>query len=187
MGLYINSEDVKIRLSGKVRVMDNPDPDSGAMSLLLLNKLIVEAEGAVELDLSERYNVPFTTRDDRGFEELPESPTKNYIKTLCELKAVLRVLETDFGSGAIDADDYMKRLSSRYSSMVNSLLDRRGKDEDHNQFRKPPLKDLKLSYHNKEADDGFRGMVMNTSEGSPYASEQINDPGANWYNLGDIW
>lgn len=182
MGLYISSNDVKVRLDGKVRFEANPDTDSGAMSEALLNRLINEAEGDVELDLSERYHTPFKSISGGDFATLPDRPTKEYLRTMCELKAVIRVLETDFGSGAVDAESYMKNLRSRYDKMYNKLIDRRGDDEDQNQFRKPPLPGLMLNYHNDQADDGYRGMVCNTSDSEPYAPGQINDPSATWFN-----
>lgn len=189
MGLYISNEDVKLRVRGKVRVKDNPEEDDGAMPTQLLSQLIAEAESDVEIDLSERYHAPFSTRSDGDFSLLPERPTKQYLRSLCILKSVIKVLETDFGSGAIDADDYVKRLQSRYDKMLQKQMKRRNDDEDHNQFLFPPLLELKLSYHNSEGDDGFRGMVINTSDYSPYASDQINDPSQGFFNatIDDLW
>lgn len=183
MGLYINNEDVKSRVRGKIRFKVNPDYDDGAMSESLLTTLIAEAESDVEFDMSQRYAVPFQTHDCLDFSNLPERPTKQYIRTLCILKSVLRILETDFGSGAIDSDDYVTKTQNRYNSMLSRNMSRRNKDEDQNQFLHPPLKELKLSYHNDQADDGYRGMVMNTSDKRPYAPDQINSPRDTWFNI----
>lgn len=183
MGLYITNDDVKARVRGKIRFKINPDEDDGAMAESLLTHLIAEAESDVEFDMSQRYAVPFQTHECQPFSELPERPTKQYIRTLCTLKSVLRVLETDFGSGAIDADDYVKRIQKRYDDMLGRNMSRRGGDEDQNQYLHPPLSGLKISYHNELADDGYRGMVMNTSDKRAYAPDQINSPRDTWFNI----
>lgn len=183
MGLYIRSMDVRVRLVGKVRFTESMDDETDKMPLALLRRLILEAEGQVEYDLSERYATPLQTVDGQPFAHLPERPTKEYLRTLCELKAVERVLETDFGRGAIKADDFYKNTKERYSDMLNKILDRRSEDEGQNQFRKPPLPGLRLNYFNQAADDGWRGMVMNTSSGNDYASKQVNDPSKSWWNV----
>lgn len=181
MGIYIREIDVEDRVRGKVRFTDDPDSED-KMSRRLLRRLIAEAEGQVELDLSPRYAAPFQTRDGQPFSSLPERPTKEYIRTMCELQAVLRVLETDFGTGAINSEDYVKKTQERYTSMVDRLIKLR-MDDYQNQWLYPPLPSLRLNTHNTEADDGFRGMVINTSEGIDYASQQINDPSLTWWNV----
>ena len=183
--LYIKSDDVKVRVVGKVRFTDDPNDESGKMPIKLLDRLIAEAEGQVESDLSQRYAAPFQTADGTAFANLPERPTKEIIRTLCELKAVMRVLETEFGAvGPIDGDKYYLNVKSRYKTVLESLL-----EITPGTFRmwvKPPLPSLRLNAHNTEADDGYAGQIFNTSVGDgDYPRKQINDPSENFWN-GDI-
>lgn len=160
MPLYIKFEDVRLRLVGKVRFTDDPE-DENKMSKSLATRLIDEAEGQVELDLSPRYAAPFRNTDDRDFSTIPDRPTKNILRMLCELKACIRILETDFGSGtAVDAAKYIKSLADRYKDVINNnVLAKPGKDyEATRQWSFPPLPNLKKNYQNTEADDGFAGI-----------------------------
>ena len=178
MGLYISLEDVRLRLIGKVRFTDS-ETDENKMPETLANRLIAEAEGQVEYDLSPRYLAPFQTDAGESFAKLPERPTKNFLRTMCELMACIRILETDFGSGtAIDGEKYAEKLRARYDMMVRDLLLRKtdGGTEALG-FARPPLTGLKLNYMNELADDGFMGSVLVTSRGDgAYPAIQINDP-----------
>lgn len=184
MGLYVKFEDIRIRLIGKVRFTSNLD-DENKMSETLANRLISEAEGQVELDLSPRYAAPFQGVQGEPFNELPERPTRNYLRTLCELMSCVRILETDFGAGTVvDAEKYKKSIEDRYKEMVKSLLVRKtdGGTEALG-FAKPPLTGLRLNYMNEMADDGFMGQVLSTSQGDgAYPQKQINDPSENFWN-----
>ena len=185
--LYTRVQEVKNRLKGKVSFTDQPD-DETAMSEQLLRRLIAEAEGEVEYDLSPRYGAPFTTINSESFEKLPERPTKELIRTLCELKSVIRVLETDFGmsGGAVDSKDYTEKSQTRYDNVVGKLTERRSKDDDQNQWKYPPLPGLALNYFNTEADDGFRGMILVTNDGHnsmDFPSRRINSPDESFFTV----
>lgn len=182
MGLYINNQNVIDLLRGKVRFSDDSE-DENIMTKRALNLLVAQAEGQVEMDLSVRYEMPFQGPSGQPFSTLQERPTKQYIRALCEIMSVLRVLETDFGRGAIDSDDYVEKLQKRYDSMVEKLMKERPNTEGQNQFLHPPLPGLRKAYFNTEADDGFRGMIINTSDAAPYAQGQINDPAKTWWNV----
>lgn len=184
-GLYISDEDVKVRLVGKVRFTEDLD-DENRMSITLLRRLINEAEGQVEMDLSPRYEIPFQTKEGTAFKFLPERPTKNVLRTLCEIQSVIMVLETDFGRGAItDASKYAEAFRTRYTRMIKDLLGKKnmnGEEQAGWGNAKPPLPGLKLSYMNMEADDGFGGQILSTNNcHSDYAAGQINDPGASFW------
>lgn len=180
MGLYCKEEDVKVRLIGKVRFTDDED-DENKMSNKLLRRLIKEAESAVEMDLSPRYMAPFQTTAGERFDKLPDRPTKEYIRTMCELKAVIRVLETDFGSGsAADATKYTQRQQGRYNSMADKLIK---KEKGFRQWKFPPLPEIRLNFHNIEADDGYAGQILVTGQGDgDFPQSQINDPSENYWN-----
>lgn len=185
MGLYISEEDVKIRLIGKVRFTDDFEAKNAGMHVLLLRRLISEAEGEVEQNLSPRYETPFQTDSGDAFSKLPERPTKNILRTLCELQACMRVLETDFGSGSVvNGDKYAEKLKKRYDEIIKNLLLRKGgKDDEMTGWRFPPLTGLKLAYFNQSADDGYAGMVMVTSRGhGDEPARHINDPEETWTN-----
>lgn len=184
MGLYVSFEDVRIRLIGKVRFTES-ESDENKMQVTLANRLIAEAEGQVELDLSPRYAAPFQTDQGLAFANLPERPTRNILRTLCELMSCIRIMETDFGSGTIvEAEKYISKLRDRYTSIVKDLLIRKTDGGTEAQgFAKPPLTGLKLNYMNELADDGFMGSVLSTSQGDGnFPRAQINDPSENFWN-----
>lgn len=184
MGLYIKEDDVKVRLLGKVKFTD-VESDQNAMQIKLLRRLIEEAEGEVEFDLSPRYETPFVTITGDKFEKLPARPTREILRTLCELKSCIRVLETDFGRGtSINGTAYSESLQKRYDAILEKVMARKEEDSGTG-WKYPPLLDLKRNYFNTEADDGFQGMVISTSnrgERDSYPYETINDPSSNWYN-----
>lgn len=182
MPRYIKFEDVEARVRGKVRFADEPD-DENAMSRQLAIRLIDEAEAQVEYDLSDRYDAPFRNVDDNRYDTLPASPTRHYLKTLCELLAVVRIVETDFGAGSsVDAEKYCKAQMKRYDDMVKRLLDKRS-DATPGQWAKPPLPKLALSASNAQADDGFHGTILSTSQGDgAFPQKQITDPSESFIN-----
>lgn len=190
MPMYITFEDVRVRLIGKVRFTDVPSEEN-KMIKTLAERLIDEAEGVVELDLSPRYFAPFTS-EGGDYASVPARPTGEVIKTLCELKSVIRILETDFGSGtAVNGDKYKEGLEKRYKEMVDRLLAKRKDGAVESQgWMYPPLPGLKLNYMGELSDDGFFGRVLIAS-GSPsqgYAAGQVNDPGLTFYNGWDtLW
>ena len=181
MGKYIITTDVQIRLIGKVEFTSDPN-DVNKMQTALLNRLISEAEGQVEYDLSPRYATPFTTIGGQEFKQfLKESPTNDSIRTLCELQSVIRVLETDFGRGTVvDSDKYNERLEKRYQGMVDRFLSKKKNGQG---WAYPPLPNLALAYFNTEADDGYMGQVLVTSSGlGDFPLQRINDPSTNFFN-----
>lgn len=185
MGLYITLEDVKVRLAKKVRFTENPDHDDDAMPVALAKRLINEAEGQVEQVLSQRYAAPFQTQAGQPFRCLPERPTKEILRTLCELKAVMRILETDFGSGtAVDGSKYMENLEKRYKAIVEELLERKEDDvKSYINWKRPPLPGLMLAAHNELTDDGYSGEVVHVTDGrGGYAADQVNDPSQSFWH-----
>lgn len=183
MGKYIGLEALKIRLAGKVRFTEDPDNQPDRMPVSLANRLISEAEGHVEYDLSPRYEAPFQTDAGLAFDKLPDRPTKETLRTMCELQAVLRVLETDFGSGsAVNAKAYTESLEKRYGKMVERILEKR---KEHSQVWKyPPLPCLRLAYFNEAGDTGYTGQVIvtNVTGDGGYPAKQINDPSEDFLN-----
>lgn len=182
MGKYIANDDVKIRLKGKVRFTTDPE-DENKMGEDLLTRLVVEAEAHVEHDLSQRYAAPFVTKDDGTFKTLPDL-TRNYIRTMCELQAVLRVLETDFGAGSeVDAEKYSRTQEKRYEKMRAKLMERKQFKGDDSGWLYPPLPELKFNYMNTETDDGYYGQVLSTSSGDGgFPADRINDPSESFIN-----
>lgn len=181
MARYIDFEAVRVRLIGKVRFTED-ETDENKMQIKLAKRLINEAEGSVEYDLSPRYYTPFQTESEGAFSSLPERPTKEYLRTLCELKSCIRILETDFGSGtAVDGEKYAASISKRYQKMVDQLLEKKG--DNQLGWKYPPLTGLRLAYFNETADDGYAGAILTTSQGDgSYPMKQINDPSESWLN-----
>ena len=180
-----------MRLRGKVKTTFTPDEEPDRMPLLLLNRLINEAEGQVEMELSTRYLAPFQTVRCQDFSQLPERPTKEVIRTLCELLAVIRVLETDFGRGSsVDSSKYSDSCQKRYNMILYGDSDKRipgllsVREDTFNIFSLPPLPGLKSNYQMAAVDTGFAGYIDRSDdyhhEGS--AAEQINDPFESYWN-----
>jgi hypothetical protein len=182
MGLYISEDDVKIRLVGKIRFTDDLE-DENKMPIALLRRLISEAEGHVEYDMSPRYEAPFVTDAGDAFKKLPERPTKETIRTMCELQSVIRVLETDFGRGtAVNGDEYAQKMRDRYQVMLDRIM--KYKDGIGSGWFYPPLPGLKRAYHNTEADDGYSGMVVNSTTGiGDYPADRLDNPEQNYWSI----
>jgi hypothetical protein len=181
MGQYIRDQDVIIRLHGKVRFTEDLTEEN-KMPIVLLRRLISEAEGEVEQDLSPRYAAPFHDKDGLSFAALPDRPTKELLRTLCELAAVARVLETDFGRGsATEGDKYAASQRKRYEQLVAKHLEVR--DGQYLHWVYPPLPGLAVNYQNT-SDDGFQGEIIVTSQfgdRASYPSKQINDPSMTFF------
>lgn len=194
MALYISGPDVEVRLIGKVRFTDDEE-DENRFPRRLLNRIIDESEGRVEMDLSPRYEVPFQSIDGGAFKtSVPARPTGNIIRTLCELQSVILILETDFGRGTVvDAAKYAEAFAKRYKSMIDDLLAKKrfqGEEQGGLGWAKPPLTGLMLGYFNTESDDGFAGMVLSTSQnpGGGYPAQQINNPADSfWTGYANPW
>lgn len=191
MGRYINSESVIVRLRGKVKVTSDPEAEPDRLPLLLLNRLINEAEGAVEQDLSTRYAAPFVTIDGQPFAALPERPTREILRTLCELLSVIRVLETDFGRGSgLDGMKYADSCQKRYDTMLygDEKSGRPGlisiRENSYNTFRTPPLPGLQSNFQVSQVDTGFAGFFGRSDDHGVggYPVDQINDPSQNFWN-----
>lgn len=186
MAKYINFEDVRVRVQGKVRFADDTTKaeSEGKMPRALANRLIDEAEGQVEMDLSPRYFAPFQHLTTGTYKALPDV-TKNIIRTLCELMACIRFLETDFGQGtAVEGAKYTTALEKRYNKMLEKNVLAKPKDmETSKQWSFPPLPMLKKNYFNTEADNGYVGTILHSTSGDGgYAEKQVNDPGENWFS-----
>lgn len=182
---YTDFEAVRLRLIGKVKFTADEE-DENKMYIPLATRLIEEAEGQVEQDLSPRYMAPFQQDDGGAFSGVPARPTSEIIKTLCELQSVIRILETDFGSGtAVQGEKYRESVQKRYAKMVEDLIAKRKDGAVESQgYRYPPLPGLRLNYMNTEADDGYMGSVIvaNGSDSQGYAHGQVNDPSRNFWN-----
>lgn len=186
MGLYCRFEDVRLRVVGKVRFTEDPElaGEGNKMPIALANRLILEAEGQVETDLSPRYMTPFQTTEGAAYSRLPVRPTQEVLRTLCEIQSVIRVLETDFGSGTVvDADKYCGKLKERYDATVKKLLET--KDESYMNRFIPPLPGLRLAFHNEGGDDGFSGTIfhINSDNQADFASRRINNPSETYWNV----
>lgn len=181
--IYTTFDAVALRLIGKVRFTRDVNNEN-KMPVPLAERLISEAEGQVEFDLSPRYFAPFQTADGQPFRNLPARPTSEILSTLCELMAVTRILETDFGRGsAANGDNYAKEIKARYEKMLTPILAKR--DEGLG-WKYPPMPGLMLNYQNNVGDDGFMGSVIvasgRDSQGQGYPKHAINDPSKNFWN-----
>lgn len=182
--IYTTVSSVKIRLTNKVQFQTDPNVCiEGQIPNELLGQLIVDAETEVEQDLRSRYAIPFRSKTTGDFEGLPDH-SKRALRIAVDLKAVTKILETDFGSGThINAEDYFKTSEEHYEKQIMKLLgrDQIGQNDKIDRFKySPPLDDVLLAKSNSAADDGFRGTIINTDasthDAASYAANQINNP-----------
>lgn len=182
--IYTTIDNVKVRLANKVQFQSNSSyVQDGEIPDSLLTQLIVDSETEVEQDLRSRYAVPFRSKRTGTWMGLPDH-SQRALRTSIDIKCVINILDTDFGRGThINADSYKQNLEKHYEIYIKKLLGRdfEGDNEKRDRFRfSPPLDDLMLSYTNQKADDGFKGMILNTDEdrhnAESYARDQINNP-----------
>jgi hypothetical protein len=185
MGQYCSVKNVQERLQGKVKFNEPGGTDPNKMTLDLLNQLISEGESQLEIDLMDRYDLPFKRWDDAPFSQLFPS-TLFMIKNLAEMISVIRVLETDFGRGtSVNADKYTEKLQKRYDGVIDMLMEKQEETKNTSrQWKRRPLDGLKVAYNN-QGDNGFRGRAFNTSkrhDSADYAQHQQNHPDLNIWN-----
>lgn len=186
MGKYCRSEAVKVRLEGKVKFSESGSEDENRMSPALLNALIAEAESQLEIDMMDRYELPFQSTCGAPFSQLPQTSLIT-IQNLAELLSCIRVLETDFGRGtSVNSEKYTEKLQKRYDEVVGKLMEVQEQTKHTSrQWLRRPLDGVKVSYNN-QGDNGFRGRVTNVSaydhNAANYAIDQINSPGENIFN-----
>lgn len=181
--LYTTLDSVKVRLTGKVQFESASGLLDGELPNALLVQLIVDAETEVEQDLRSRYAIPFRSQRTNQWADLPDH-SKRAIRIVVDFKAVLKILETDFGRGThINAEGYEKDMKDRYEEQVMKLLGRDliGDKSEVKRFKvSPPLDDMLLAKNNRAADDGYRGMIINTDasthDAASYASDSVNNP-----------
>lgn len=188
--LYTVVDNVKVLLANKVQFQADPDSlIDGELPNALLIQLIARAETRVEMDLSNRYAVPFRSKTKGVYWNLPDH-SRRAIQTAVDLRAVIEILMTDFGRGSsVNGENYYKNAKTTYDEQIDLLLGRNPEaaNSKRDRFRfTPPLEDLLLAKTNQEADDGYKGMVINTdgsrNDAVTYAGEQINNPAANYLN-----
>ena len=185
--LYTTFQSVKLRLTNKVQFQaDDNKVEDGELPNDLLSQIIQDAETAVEMDLRSRYAVPFRSKSKNTWDALPDH-TKRAIRQAVDYKAVAIVLDTDFGRGTkVDGEPYSNKFTKMYNDQIQLLLGRDsiGRNDKIDRHKvAPPLEDLLLAASNSKADDGFRGMVLNSDpreRAVTYAEEQLNDPSTSW-------
>lgn len=190
--LYTTTKSVRVRLANKVQFQSDPDEClEGELSDELFLQLIRDAETSVEQDLRSRYAIPFRSVRQNSFVGLPDH-TQRAIRMVCDMKAVITVLTTDFGRGShIDSSNYSQKLEDTYMAEVRKLLGQDMEGQTRERFRfSPPLEDLMLAGTNAAADDGYKGKILVTGgrrqSSGAYAENQINDPSL--YQIGPrIW
>lgn len=186
---YTTADNVKVRLTSKVQFQSAAEPYQGELPDALLAQIIKRAEMKVELDLRSRYAIPFREQVTNEWKDLPIH-TRDAITEAVDLKAVRMILETDFGSGTgADADKYASSVKKAYGDHVKSLLgfNPESEERDPKRFRfAPPLEGLLLAGSNQHADDGYKGMIINTDQANhdsaSYAADQINNPARSFRN-----
>lgn len=179
--IYTTVQSVKVRLAGKVQFQSQCPPLDGELPDDLLGQLIVDSETLVEQKLRGRYAIPFQSATTGTYAGLPDH-TKRALRVVCDMRSVMMVLTTDFGRGThIAGDEYAKDTEDAYDAAIIDLLGQDAEGKERKRFRfTPPLQDLLLAPTNREADDGFKGMLINTDSSrggaEQYAEDHINNP-----------
>lgn len=181
--IYTTLDSVKIRLSGKVQFESSSGLRDGELPNALLTQLICDAETDVEQELRSRYAVPFRSASQGTYNTLPDH-SKRALRIVVDYKAVMKVLATDFGRGShINGDNYFTATEKEYEKAIMRLLGRDmiGTNEKIDRYKvSPPLEDVMLAKSNAAADDGYRGMIINTdadeNDSASYARKSINNP-----------
>jgi len=190
--VYTTVDSVKVRLAGKVQFQAGSVPVDGEFPNDLLCQLIVDAETDVEQELRNRYAVPFRSIRTGRFIDMPNHSIRA-VRSLVDARAVILVLSTDFGRGThIDGSEYYKAMEAQYEEKLDKMLGR-VRESSHGlaagssqivRYRfAPPIEDMLLAPTNSKADDGYRGMIINTDQhrdSATYAAEQVNDPSKNY-------
>lgn len=185
--IYTTPDSVKVRLAGKVQFQSGAEVLDGEMPNALLLQLIADAETEVEQDLRKRYKIPFQSKRTGSWDNLPDH-SKRAIRQVVDYRAVMMILDTDFGRGGhSDAKKYRETAQETYDGMIDKLLghDREGQNDKINRYRHaPPLEDMALAASNSKADDGYKGMIINTDQSQlgaeSFATGQIDDPSQGW-------
>src|SRR4029077_5229538 len=100
----------------------------------------------------------FQTPEGQPFKCLPRG-TRLYLRTMCQLQTIVRLMETDFGrSTGTEGAKYAETAKTRYEAMRDQQ--QALGPNSYNPFTLPPLSGLRLNYMNEEGDTGFRGRVL---------------------------
>lgn len=179
--LYTTFDSVKVRLTQKIQFQkDCENLQEGELPDAFLAQLIGDAETAVEQELRGRYSIPFQSIGTSRWEDLPDH-TKRAIRRVVDFRSVMEVLRSDFGRGThVDGEKYYDPVQIEYNREIKILLGQDSEGKERNRFRfTPPLDGLKLAKTNI-ADDGYKGMIINTdmdeNDAVTYAKDHINDP-----------
>lgn len=191
--IYTTIDNVKVRLANKVQFQADPNfVQDGELPDILLTQLIVDSETEVEQDLRSRYSIPFRSYRTGTWADLPDH-TKRALRSPIDMKCVINILDTDFGRGThVNAEGYKKNLEDHYNKYIDKILgrDSEGANDKRDRFRfSPPLELLMLAYQNRKADDGYKGMILNSDQDTKgaedYARQQINNPSRSYLNRRD--
>lgn len=186
---YTTYANVQVRLANKVQFQTDDTLLEGQLPNQLLGQLICDAETEVEQDLRIRYAIPFQSKVTGQFVDLPDH-SQRALRVAVDLMAVIKILETDFGRGThVNAEDYFETSKKHYDEYIQKLLgnqpDQKGRQMN-NYKRPPPLEQVRLAKSNREADDGYAGMIINTDasrhDSASYAAQQVNDPSRSYVN-----
>lgn len=188
--LYTTFASVKVRLTGKVQFQQNPEQVmQGELPDALLAQLISDAETVIEQRLRGRYAIPFQSINNGAFCNLPDH-SQRALRRAVDLQATIEVLRTDFGRGShVSGENYFKSTTDELKKYIDELLGRdpEAANDKRDRYRfTPPLEGVLLSPQNREADDGFKGMLINSdanhNEAESYAQGQINAPQRSYVN-----
>ncbi len=181
--VYFTIADVKNRLYGKVTFGTNP---TTSITDSYLNTLCAQAEGIVEYDLNQFYQVPLISKTTEDYAGLPNM-TKVFLNNLFITRSIILVLEVEFGQqSAVISKNYAGQMMREYNTVLKRMS---YKDPKTGQYSMAPLPDLMINTQNwtglkvvpSPAVGGLR--PCGNKDNMRYALGQITNPAMSWWNF----
>jgi len=172
MGRYISDIEVKTMTESKVSY----GPSDSQISNTELIFLIQQGEAKVELDLSNKYIVPFQGYNNVTFQQLTSEMTVQIIKSLCLYRSIYNVLKLFFGkTGENKGDNYLKFIADLYHDLLDPLQRKRATGV----FDLPPLPGLALNANSTWNSPLLPGpipaLLGNSVNSFEYANKHVNN------------
>lgn len=173
MGRYISEITVKSFTESKVSY----GPGENQISDMELIVMIQQGESKVEIDMSNKYIIPFQGYNNIPFKDIDSATTLQIIECLCLYRSVYNVIKLFFGkTGENKGDHYLKYIADLYQDLHQPLQRKRNTGV----FDLPPLPGLMLNANSAYSSPllpapvpARLGNSVNTFE---YANKHLNNP-----------
>lgn len=173
MGRYISEKTVKSFTESKVSYGASENQISD-MELIVM---IQQAESKVELDMSNKYIIPFQGYNNVPFAGIASETTQQIIQCLCLYRSVYNVLKLFFGkTGENRGDHYVRYISDEYHDLLEPMQRKRKTGV----FDLPPLPGLMLNgnstYNSPLLPAPIAASIGHSVNTFEFANRHINNP-----------